>query len=205
VKAFRGADAARVRFLTVEEGQRLINASAPDFRGIATAALTTGARYGELTRLNVEDYNADAGTLTIRQSKSGKARHIYLTDEGRAFFDRLTAGRDGSAAMLLRANGERWDRYDQARPMRAAVEAAKIKPAAGFHSLRHTYASLSVMNGAPLQVVAHNLGHSTTRMVEKHYGHLAPSYVADTTRRTAPTFGLQGDGKVTPLRRRKRA
>ena len=27
-------------------------------------------------------------------------------------------------------------------------------------------------------VVARNLGHADTRMVEKHYGHLTPSYVA---------------------------
>ena len=26
-----------------------------------------------------------------------------------------------------------------------------------------------------------DLGHSDTRMVEKHYGHLAPSYIADAT------------------------
>ena len=43
------------------------------------------------------------------------------------------------------------------------------------------------MNGAPLQVVAHNLGHSDTRMVEKHYVHLQPSYVADTIRAAAPS------------------
>ena len=35
-------------------------------------------------------------------------------------------------------------------------------------------------------VVAHALGHADTRMVEKHYAHLAPSYVADTIRRMAP-------------------
>ena len=79
------------------------------------------------------------------------------------------------------------------RPMRAAVKAARIEPSIGFHGLRHTYASLAVMNGAPLQVVAHNLGHSTTRMVEKHYGHLAPSYIAETIRKTAPRFGLARD------------
>ena len=38
------------------------------------------------------------------------------------------------------------------------------------------------MNGVPPIVVAKNLGHSDTRMVEKHYGHLAPSYVADAIR-----------------------
>ena len=45
------------------------------------------------------------------------------------------------------------------------------------------------MNGAPLLVVAKNLGHSDTRMVEKHYGHLAESYVADAIRAAAPRFG----------------
>jgi integrase len=38
------------------------------------------------------------------------------------------------------------------------------------------------MNGVPLAVIAAQLGHSDTRMVEKHYGHLAPSYVAETVR-----------------------
>ena len=35
------------------------------------------------------------------------------------------------------------------------------------------------LNGVPLMVVAKNPGHTNTRMVEKHYGHLAPRYVAD--------------------------
>jgi integrase len=56
--------------------------------------------------------------------------------------------------------------------------------------MRHTWASLAVMNGAPLMVLARNLGHSDTRMVERHYGHLAPSYVADAIRAAAPRFGI---------------
>ena len=63
--------------------------------------------------------------------------------------------------------------------MRAACERAKIDPPVGFHQLRHTWASHAVMGGMPLPVVAKNLGHVDTRMVERHYGHLAPSYVAD--------------------------
>ena len=47
---------------------------------------------------------------------------------------------------------------------------------------RHTWASLAVMAGVPLMVVARNMGHADTRMVERHYGHLAPSYIADAIR-----------------------
>ena len=51
------------------------------------------------------------------------------------------------------------------------------------------------LNGVPLMVVAmvvaKNLGHTDTRMVEKHYGHLAPGYVADAIRAGAPKFGIK--------------
>ena len=42
------------------------------------------------------------------------------------------------------------------------------------------------MNGVPLMVVAKNLGHADTRMVEKHYGHLAPSFIIDAIHAGAP-------------------
>ena len=64
-----------------------------------------------------------------------------------------------------------------------------IEPEITFHGLRHTWASNAVMAGMPLMIVAKNLGHSDTRMVEKHYGHLAPSYVVDQVRKFAPRFG----------------
>jgi hypothetical protein len=45
------------------------------------------------------------------------------------------------------------------------------------------------MLGAPLPVIAAQLGHEGTRMTERHYAHLAPSYVADTVR---SLFGRMG-------------
>jgi integrase len=97
-----------------------------------------------------------------------------------------------------------WAKSHQARPMREAVERAKIKPVIGFHGLRHTWASLAVMAGMPLMVVARNLGHADTRMVERHYGHLAPSYIADAIRKSAPRFGFKPDGKIAAMARSRR-
>jgi integrase len=201
VKPFRAVDAARVRYLSVAEAKRLINSCQGDFRLLVRAALCTGARYGELCALTVADFNADVGTLAIRKSKSGKPRHIVLTDEGRALFAEITAGRSGNELILPKTNGNAWAMSHQLRPMAEAVERAKIKPAISFHGLRHTWASLAVMGGMPLMVVAKNLGHTDTRMVEKHYGHLAPSYVADTVRKHAPDFGFRPTRKVTPFPR----
>ena len=55
------------------------------------------------------------------------------------------------------------------------------------------------MAGVPLLVVAKNMGHADTRMVEKHHGHLAPSYIVDAIRAGAPKFGFKPDRKITVL------
>jgi integrase len=94
--------------------------------------------------------------------------------------------------------GREWKPSHQAPLMLAACKHARIDPL-NFHALRHTWASLSVMGGMPLMVVAKNLGHADTRMVEKHYGHLAPSYVADAVRKHAPRFGTSEPSKVRAL------
>jgi integrase len=199
VEPFESVDAARVRYLKVEECRRLINAAAGEFRDLARAALATGCRFGELAALQCRDFNPDAGTLHIRQSKTGKARHVVLNDEGATLFARLAAGRPGDALMLRKSDGLRWGKSAQFRPMAEACAAAKIEPPANFHCLRHTYASLAVMAGAPLLVVAKNLGHSDTRMVEKHYGHLSETYVTSAIRAAAPRFDVAEPGNVMPI------
>jgi integrase len=199
VEPFEEADAARIRYLSIDECRRLINASEGAFRDLVRAALLTGCRYGELAVLEVHDFNPDAGTLHVRTSKSGKARHVVLNDEGIEFFAALAAGRSGVEILLCRYDGGPWAKSHQSRPMAAACARARIAPLADFHSLRHTYASHSVMNGVPLLVVAKNLGHSDTRMVEKHYGHLSSSFVADAIRLGAPRFGLHDKDRVVAI------
>jgi integrase len=190
LKPFKDVEVARIRYLSIAEAQRLLNASDPEFRPLVRAALETGARYSELARLEVIDFNADAGTIAIRKSKAGGARHIVLTDEGIAFFTEHCAGRAGELMFSHHAKSP-WKKAEQARPMREANLRAKLKPPITFHGLRHTWASLAVMNAVPLMVVAKNLGHKDTRMVEKHYGHLAPSFIADAIRAGAPKFGFE--------------
>lgn len=39
-----------------------------------------------------------------------------------------------------------------------------------------------------------------TRMVEKHYGHLAPSFITDAIRAHAPVYDIAAEKRVVPLR-----
>ena len=84
------------------------------------------------------------------------------------------------------------------RHLHVRNETPKVNPAASFHTLRHTYAPLMVMDAVPLMVVARNLGHADTRMVEKHYGHLATSYVREAIRAAKP-LGISDAGRVVPI------
>ncbi len=190
IKPFKNVDEPRVRYLSDAEAKRLANASAPDMRRLITAALLTGCRFGELVRMRAGDFDLETGSLNIPITKSGKPRHIVLTDEGRTFLTHATAGKAPTALAFLRANGLRWNPTDQARPLRAASKAAKISPAVSFHVLRHSYASRLARAGVPMAVIAAQLGHADLRMTARHYAHLSPSYVADTVRAAFGSMGL---------------
>jgi integrase len=201
VKPFKEADAPIERFLSDDECIRLVNASDGSFRDLVRAALLTGCRYGELTRLRCEDFHPEGGTVTVQFSKAGKPRHVGLTDEGQALFGRLTAGRARRDRIFVRGDGKAWGPSHQQRPIGAASARARIEPPATFHILRHTYASALARRGVPMAVIAAQLGHADTRMTERHYAHLAPSYVADTVRAALPPLGIVDRSNVTPVRR----
>jgi integrase len=201
VRPFKRVDEAVVRYINITECRRLVNACPPDFQKLVQAALLTGCRYSELTRLKCEGFNRDSGTLAIRLSK-GKVRHVILTDEGQEIFQDWTAGRLGTDRIFMRADGKVWGASHQKRPLDEASRRARIIPAVNFHILRHTHASHLAMKGVPMGVIAAQLGHADTRMTEKHYAHLAPSYIAQTIRANFPILGLADGSQVLPLRRR---
>lgn len=198
VQSFRLVDVPKNRPLDGAEITRFLNAAEPSFRRLASGALLTGARYGELTALTAQDFDRNAGVLHIRMSKSGKARHVFLTEAGVSFFAHLTVGRGDAELMFTHANGDPWIRGAQTYPQRQACLHARLKPFS-FHILRHNYGAQAVMSGMPLQVLAQNLGHSTTRMTERHYAHLTSSYVRDAVRQFAPSFGIRPEHTVVPF------
>jgi integrase len=200
VRPFKAVETARMRYLSEVECTRLVNACEPAFRNLVRGALLTGCRYSELARLRTADFNADAGVVTIRESKAGKPRHVVLTDEGRQFFGRLIAGNLADDPIFTRSDGGVWGKSHQLRPILEACQHSNIKPTVSFHVLRHTHGSMLAMRGVPMGVIAEQLGHADTRMTEKHYAHLAPSYVADTIRANFPTLGITKDGPVRALR-----
>jgi integrase len=208
LRKYPGADSARIRWLTLEEATRLQNAAGPDLRPLILSAMLTGCRKGELLRLKARDFESESKTLLILKSKSkrtatAKHRRVYLNADGVALFETLTAGKTGDELLFKCADGSDWYPMKLTRTLNAAYAAAKVAPVR-FHELRHTYASHLAQLGEPLLNIAALLGHKDTRMVEKHYAHLAPSHL-HTTVGKLPSFGTLPTSNVQKLKPKKRA
>jgi integrase len=190
VKPFGKVNEPRVRFLDVAERDAFLAATAGAFRRLAAGALTTGCRYGELTRMRARHVDPAAATVFVLESKGGKARVVALSRDGAALFRRLVEGLAPDDRIFLKDSGAPWRKNDQARPMLEACRSAGIDPPASFHVLRHTFASLLWIFGARLEVIAELLGHADIRITRRHYAHIPRKVVAKTVRRSLPALNL---------------
>lgn len=192
LRKFKNVDGSRVRYLELEDIPKFIDSCQYEqFRQLCKGAIYTGCRYEELAVMQVSAFDSTIGKVHIPTSKSGKERWIPLNDEGFAFFSKHVEGKKATELIFTHSDGRMWEHSQQTYHMNVATKAAKIQHI-GFHGLRHSFASLLVRQGMPLLYVATLLGHSDTRMVSKHYGHLSSTHVADTLRATLPSFGLTG-------------
>ena len=66
-----------------------------------------------------------------------------------------------------------------------------------YHTLRHTFASHLVVDGVDLKTVSRLMGHTTTKQVEKTYGHLSPEHrraaVQRLGTRLQAAFAIEGE------------
>lgn len=200
VKPFKNVDVPRVRFLTQAEAVRLVNACSVEFRPLLRAALLTGARYGELTRMTVGNFNPNTSQLFVAPSKSGKPRYIPLNAAGVALFTALTTGRESHEPMFARGDGEQWGKNHQQRPLTEACKRAKITPPLRFHEARHSYASALAQAGADLLTISKLLGHADTRVTSRHYAHLCDRTLANAVNNLLPDFGAVEESTVAAIR-----
>jgi len=200
VKPFPKVDIPRIRFLTEDEAVRLANACSAEFRPLLRAALLTGARYGELVRMTVANFNPATAQLFVAPSKSGKSRHIPLNGSGVALFKALTTGRLSDAPMFARADGESWGKNHQQRPLAEACKRAKMTPPLRFHETRHSYASALAQAGADLLTISKLLGHADTRITSRHYAHLCDKTLANAVNNLLPDFGTVEQTNVAAIR-----
>lgn len=161
------------RFLTPEETQRLqkaleINPN-KQLKYIVALLLMTGCRKRELLDAKWEEFSIERRSWRIPMSKSGKARHVPLSDAALAVLEQLPKWERCPFVLpnpkTLKPYTSVFNAWDRAR------RAAGL-PDVRMHDLRHSAASNMVNAGQSLYVVGTVLGHANV-ITTKRYAHLS--------------------------------
>lgn len=147
--------------------------AARDF-AIITMLAFTGMRRGELLALELADVNRITLTVHVRGGKGGKDRVIPLTQEVLAALDEWLAHRPPSRtdALFTTTFGNRiHPSRIQIIWKRVLADSGITRPGVTLHTLRHSFATLLLQNGADLVTIQKLLGHTRldTTAVYLHY------------------------------------
>jgi len=175
-----------VTFLELDEIGRLLAApegaelDAMRDRAILITLFSTGMRVSELCSLNRNEIDLNRGELSVR-GKGGKIRLVFLSDDAKkiirdyiakrpdideALFIRIPKSKNFSKDSDLRLTPRSIQRIIKKHSIKAGIMGKKISP----HTLRHSYATDLLRNGADIRSVQAMLGHAsvTTTQIYTH-------------------------------------
>lgn len=175
-----------VGFLDKEELHKLLNypdditlAGLRD-RSILNSLFSTGLRVSELCALNRDEIDLERGEFYVK-GKGGKVRIVFLSKDACAQIKQYLSKRvDMDSAMFIRIpQNDRFELFENLRltprsvqrivknyASLAGVVGKKVSP----HTLRHSFATDLLRNGADIRSVQAMLGHSsvTTTQIYTH-------------------------------------
>ncbi|MEH0823363.1 MULTISPECIES: tyrosine-type recombinase/integrase [unclassified Micromonospora] len=189
--------------LTVDQVRALADAMPARNRAMVIVQAGLGLRLGELLALRVQEVDYATRTVRIewqfapqskvriepktRRSRTAPLPQVVATAirEHSAQFPPTT---DGTIFTTRFAGPYRHDYYGSLI-FSSAVERAGLPKSTTSHDLRHHYASVLLMQGESVIVVADRLGHENATLVLSTYGHLMPDPEERTRRAVDDAWG----------------
>ena len=218
----RADDSHTRRELTIEELARLVDMASregPEFRTLFGIAMYTGLRLGDCCKLTWAEVDIVRSIIQKVPEKTKKYRkgrpvtipiHKVLADllmqtpiERRTGYVLPTIG--PWAASGQSGMGKVHHRIGKIFKNAGIVTSVEVEgrkwkaPEASFHSLRHTFVSMSANAGVPLHIVQSIVGHESTAMT-RHYYHENVSALQKAVE-AIPSISETGDvsaGEVAP-------
>jgi site-specific recombinase XerD len=176
-----------VEFLEPDEVERIFAAAESlDLKALRDRAIlellySSGLRVSELTSLNRDQVNLKTGEFSVR-GKGGKIRVVFISDRAKSALERYLDKRsDVDLAVFVRIGLKHIEKKSKRENLRltprsiqrivkqCALKAGIVKDVHP-HTLRHSFATDLIANGADIRSVQEMLGHSsvTTTQIYTH-------------------------------------
>ncbi|MFZ2145886.1 MAG: tyrosine recombinase XerC [Sedimentisphaerales bacterium] len=194
------------RFLEYEEVKKLLDTPPMDNwlgardRAILETLYSTGIRVSELVALNMDDIDFLGEIVHIR-GKGKKERIAPIGSSALQVIQHYMEFRNkraqnnsnfDSRVLFVNKHGKRLSTRSVRRKMDKYLKMAGLDPAISPHTLRHSFATHMLNNGADLRSVQELLGHqslSTTQI----YTHLTTTKLKDVYKNAHPRSGDNGE------------
>lgn len=184
----------QVSFLTTEETERLIETVDTNTttglrdRAMLELLFSSGLRVSELTNLNRDHINLKRGEFMVR-GKGQKDRPVFVSPEATEWLALYLASRtDTAVPLFVRYSGyktgdERGESFRLTprsiqRLVSHYAKLAGITKHVSPHTLRHSFATDLLMNGADLRSVQSMLGHSNIATTQV-YTHVTDQHLKE--------------------------
>ncbi len=161
-------------FLPKDEARHLMEAPLPEsFQGLRDRAIletlyATGVRVGELAGLDLDDLDLGGGTLRV-YGKGGKERIVPVGGKALDALRAYLARRGPEAGALFRNRlGGRLTVRSLHRIVRARARGAGLHRVVTPHTLRHTFATHLLDEGADLRLIQELLGHARLTTTQRY-------------------------------------
>lgn len=163
-----------------EQVTRLLAACPDAIRDLVAVLVGTGMRLDEGLHLAWDDVDLEHRLITVHRgrkgvTKSGKRRHVPIVDSLLPVLRAMRLARGDNVLLWTgrrtgKARPQTWARA----PFKRAVVAAGLPESMRLHDLRHSFASLFLLDGGDIFKLSRILGHSSVTITERTYAHLRP-------------------------------
>ncbi|MDE2098414.1 MAG: site-specific integrase [Patescibacteria group bacterium] len=169
---------AEVRWFSVSDIRRILEATDDPYHTYYMLAAETGMRAGELCALRRSDIDFTMGVVTAKRSvwhgrftdtKSRRARKFEISHRMLAGLNLLIESDNSGCELIFHSrNNTPWNADDVVRDhLQPLLKKIGIAPG-GMHAFRHFNGSFSLQNGAPIQTVRDRLGHSSLTVTSRY-------------------------------------
>lgn len=139
-------------------------------RVLLSLAYGSGLRVSEVVRLRVGDIDFARNLVMVRQGKGGKDRRTLLPKSLKPELARVMAWRNAGDYLFESQRGGRLSERTAQKVFEQAVRRVELDRGkkAGFHSLRHSFATHLLENGISLRYIQALLGHENIKTTERY-------------------------------------